>query len=306
MLISVIIPNYNHSKFLQTRFDSILNQTYQNIELIILDDASTDESVALISKIKNNYSKVSYFVVNRNNSGSTFKQWEKGIKLAKGELIWIAESDDFADLNFLQIAVDKFQKYSINLFFCNSWVVNGSNQIIGKELEGIHFTKDFLIDGYSFIQNHMILDNSIYNASSVVFKNPLLLNEKLYLRSDFKLCADHLFWITLIKDQKIYFSGEVFNFFRRLDSGVTNIVGKVNSINERIEVSKFLFSINSNFVYLKKRNSDLTYIVIGSSLSLKNKIHLLTEIKKMESFLNFVNILCRSYFVLIYNRIFLR
>ena len=96
--VSVIIPNYCHAKYLDQRIQSVLNQTYQNFEVIILDDCSPDggASKAVIEKYRNN-SHVSHIVYNENNSGSPFKQWKKGADMAQGELLWIAESDDYAD-----------------------------------------------------------------------------------------------------------------------------------------------------------------------------------------------------------------
>ncbi len=102
--VSVIVPNYNHESFLQQRIDSILNQTYQDFELILLDDASSDASISIIENYRYE-EKVSEIVLNTVNSGSPFKQWIKGIKLAKGEFIWIAESDDFAEPTFLETTV---------------------------------------------------------------------------------------------------------------------------------------------------------------------------------------------------------
>ena len=96
MKVSIIVPNYNHEKYLDERIQSILNQTYQDFEIIILDDCSTDNSKFVIEKFRNN-EHVSHIVYNEQNSGSTFKQWERGFELAKGELIWIAESDDSCD-----------------------------------------------------------------------------------------------------------------------------------------------------------------------------------------------------------------
>ena len=95
-LVSVIVPNYCHSMYLDERILSILNQTYNNFELIILDDCSPDNgaSKSVIEKYRDN-SHISQIIFNEKNSGSTFKQWEKGINLAKGEFIWIAESDDY-------------------------------------------------------------------------------------------------------------------------------------------------------------------------------------------------------------------
>lgn len=70
---SVIIPNYNHGRYLNQRISSVLNQTSQNFELILLDDASSDDSVDILMQFEK-HPKVSIFIINRRNSGSTFKQ----------------------------------------------------------------------------------------------------------------------------------------------------------------------------------------------------------------------------------------
>ena len=80
--VSVIVPNYNHAPYLKRRIDSILNQTYQDFELILLDDCSTDNSAEVLNEYASN-PKVSHVVINEINSGSTFKQWDKGFALAK-------------------------------------------------------------------------------------------------------------------------------------------------------------------------------------------------------------------------------
>ena len=98
--VSVIIPNYNHAPFLKERIDSVINQHYDNFEVIILDDCSKDNSREVIEQYRN-HPKVKHIVYNEANSGSTFIQWHKGFRLAEGEYIWIAESDDVADLDFL-------------------------------------------------------------------------------------------------------------------------------------------------------------------------------------------------------------
>ncbi|MDR1783951.1 MAG: glycosyltransferase, partial [Dysgonamonadaceae bacterium] len=98
--VSVILPNYNHARFLEQRIQSIVDQTFQEFELIILDDCSTDDSRGIIENYRDN-PKVSQIIYNEQNSGSTFKQWIKGINAAKGEYIWLAESDDWAENDFL-------------------------------------------------------------------------------------------------------------------------------------------------------------------------------------------------------------
>lgn len=95
MKVSVIIPNYCHARFLNRRIDSVLNQTYGDFEVIILDDCSSDNSRDIIETYRH-HPRVSHIVYNEKNSGSTFIQWDKGFELAQGEYIWIAESDDEA------------------------------------------------------------------------------------------------------------------------------------------------------------------------------------------------------------------
>src|SRR5436190_2458977 len=93
--VSVIVPNYNHAPFLERRIESVLRQTFQDYELLIMDDASTDSSPDIIAR----YGKLPKvrILLNDRNSGSPFHQWNKGVNEAKGDFIWIAESDDYAD-----------------------------------------------------------------------------------------------------------------------------------------------------------------------------------------------------------------
>ncbi|RYY07003.1 MAG: glycosyltransferase family 2 protein [Sphingobacteriaceae bacterium] len=131
-LISVIIPNYNHARFLNQRIDSILNQTYQNFEIIILDDCSTDESRSIIGSYKN-HPKVSHTIFNTINSGSTFIQWEKGINLSAGNYIWIAESDDYSSSDFLQSLVNLIdENVNVGLAYCGSETVDENGKKIGN------------------------------------------------------------------------------------------------------------------------------------------------------------------------------
>ena len=100
--VSVIIPNYNHAAYLDERIQSVLKQTYQNFELIILDDCSPDNGASrdVIEKYRDN-PHVCHIIYNEANSGFTFKQWHKGMELEKGELIRIAESDDACEKTLL-------------------------------------------------------------------------------------------------------------------------------------------------------------------------------------------------------------
>ena len=125
-LVSVIIPNYNHARFLDARIQSVLDQEYPNFEVIILDDNSIDNSLEIISKYKN-HSRVREILVNKENSGSPFIQWGKGIQLAKGHYIWIAESDDYCEKSFLIKLVDLCVRNDLAYAFCRSKTIGMNN-----------------------------------------------------------------------------------------------------------------------------------------------------------------------------------
>lgn len=173
-LVSVIIPNYNHARFLDERIQSVLNQTYQNFELIILDDKSTDNSVEIINNYKNN-PHVSQIAVNENNSGSTFKQWHKGFELAKGEIIWIAESDDSCDKELLETLVKLYTENNAVLVFCRSckYETDGRKSIF---LHQDYLLGDIIMSGREFVSDYMVQKNAVANASSAIFSRTIAMS----------------------------------------------------------------------------------------------------------------------------------
>src|SRR5215469_14819662 len=92
--VSIVVPNYNHARFLPQRLDSILGQTFQDFELILLDDSSTDDSRSILLEYGRRDPRVR-IEFNEVNSRNPFKQWNKGVGLAHGQYVWIAESDDY-------------------------------------------------------------------------------------------------------------------------------------------------------------------------------------------------------------------
>ena len=210
-LVSVILPNYNHAKYLDERIQSILNQTYQNFELILLDDKSTDNSVEIINKYKDN-PHVLHVVVNEENSGSTFKQWHKGFELAKGEIIWIAESDDSCDKSLLETLVRGYVDNNAVMAFCRSYIydIYGNKSIFPHQMV---FPWDIVMQGKSFISKYMIDRNTVANASSVIFNRNIAMNiDKQYMAM--RAAGDWLFWIELMEQGNVYFCTKELNYFR--------------------------------------------------------------------------------------------
>jgi glycosyltransferase involved in cell wall biosynthesis len=87
--VSVNIPSYNHTRPLRLRIKSVLRQTYQDLELILLDDCSTDEGRSILFEYPTDPRVRLEF--NEKNSGGASKRWNKGVRQARGQYIWIAE-----------------------------------------------------------------------------------------------------------------------------------------------------------------------------------------------------------------------
>jgi len=233
--VSVIIPNYNHAPFLRQRIDTVLNQTFQDFELIILDDCSTDNSKEVIESYAGN-PKISHIIFNSANSGSPFLQWEKGINLAKGKYVWIAESDDWCEPSLLQTLVEGIKKDDqCVISYCQMFYITEGNNI---KWQSNHRYLSEMIESKVFIQDYLAVKVSIYNASMAIFKR-----EKFkYVTSGFttfKFSGDHLFWIEIARHGKTHISGKVLNYFRKHDQDVSgkayksglNFVEELNIIN---------------------------------------------------------------------------
>lgn len=253
-LVSVIVPNYNHAPYLRQRFDSIFGQTFQDFEVIILDDCSTDNSREIIEEYRNK-PQVSHIVYNETNSGSPFKQWAKGFELAKGEYIWIAESDDWAELNFLETLIAHLNTdKSLSVAFCNSiWEYHNKSSI------GTLFSQSQLFNGFSFIKSYLCWDNAICNASSALFKKSIISNIQPDYQNFFG-SGDYLFWIYICEQGNVYFENNSLNHFRQHVNSTTEQNKKSAGIFlENLKIHDYL-QANGYMSFFRKHSSIASYI----------------------------------------------
>lgn len=215
--ISVIIPNYNHAGFLLQRIESVCKQTYPSFEVILLDDNSTDNSRDIIASFRE-HEKVSHIVYNDHNVGA-FRQWKRGIELAQGKYIWIAESDDVADPDFLTRLMQPFKNDdSLILSYCRSRLIDASGDDIGlhcwmNKLDSVRWKKDYIADAGLEVKKYLRYRNTICNASSVVFKKTPGIEELIPVDMDF--CGDWLFWKRFLEQKgKIAYTHKALSFFR--------------------------------------------------------------------------------------------
>ena len=218
--VSVIVPNYNHARFLRRRIDTILDQTYSDFELILLDDYSTDESRAILREYASDPRVRLEF--NEVNSGSTYRQWNKGVRLAEGKYVWIAESDDYADERFLERLIEIIERREkIAFAFCRSWRVTEDDRLKGFEdaylqshYQGPYrWDVDFCAEGQQEFQNNFLFINPVPNASAVVFR------KAEYERvggadESMILCGDWKLWAAMALAGRIAYVSAPLNYYR--------------------------------------------------------------------------------------------
>lgn len=224
--VSVIVPNYNHARYLRQRINSVLEQTYQDFEVILLDDCSTDDSQSILREYADDPRiRIEFNAV---NSGSTFKQWNKGVRLARGEYVWIAESDDYADPQLLEKLVSRLDaQETAVLCNCRSWRVSSDDEIVGfldaylVDLDSRRWTADFCADGPEECRKYLVRCNTLLNASSVLFRKEAYeraggADESLVYCSDWKLWAS-----MALSGGGIVYVGEPLNYCRVHDLNVS-------------------------------------------------------------------------------------
>lgn len=250
-LVSAIIPNYNHGPYLRQRLDTVLAQTYPHLELIILDDCSTDDSRSIIESYRD-HPRVSHIVFNEKNTGSPFKQWIKGIELASGSYIWIAESDDWCEPNFVSHVVEPLRRDERGVVsYCQSHLVSG-NHIEWQS----HYPKLLdCIEGTQFVNQFLFPSPAIFNASMAIWKKSCFPT----LSSDFlayRYSGDWLFWIELCSKGPVYVTGSVLNYFRKHTADMSS-----GAFRSGLNFVEALQIINSSFTggFINKKTYESSY-----------------------------------------------
>ncbi|MBB4035896.1 glycosyltransferase involved in cell wall biosynthesis [Dysgonomonas hofstadii] len=254
-LVSVIVPNYNHNHFLAQRLDSILNQTFQDFELIILDDCSTDNSRDIIEKYRTS-EKVSHVIYNEKNSGSPFLQWQKGLSLARGEYIWIAESDDYSDLIFLEKMIFLLKNnLSCNISYCCSHLIDENGNILPIDWDRNKQERYAVnvFDGKQFLKARMLFDNSIYNAGMAVFRKSAYKNIGNEF-TKYTFCGDWYFWNKICIQGTVIRYCDKLNYFRQHSDKVTP---RADSEGIKFIEGKYVFKDVMDMLSFSKLQNDI-------------------------------------------------
>ena len=224
-LISIIVPIYNVEKYIRRCIDSILNQTYNNLEIILVDDGSTDNCSQICDEYAQKDSRIR--VIHKENGGVSLAR-NVGIELSNGMWISFVDADDWLEENFVETLYEKAKERKADVVLC------GYNRIVGKNIEYINFKKDesefnseeYLINSLNPQTGFGFCHMKLFNKKTI---NNVRFNQKLQVGEDALFNEE----ISLNITKAIYIGKQLYNY----------------RVNEKSVVRKF----DANYVdkYLK-------------------------------------------------------
>lgn len=274
-LISIIVPIYNMEQYLEKCLESIVNQTYKNLEIILIDDGSTDNS----GKICDDYAKKDkrIRVIHKENGGVSSAR-NKGLDIVKGKYVIFFDSDDYIEFNMIESLYKNIQIDDYDVSICNYNIINGSNispNVILTDKK-IFNQKEFLQEVLSKQWNNGYLVNKLIKKSCI---NDIRFNE------DFFIMEDVTFLIEISKNvSKAYLDKDLYLY---------NYVQQKNSATHIFNEKKYSSMIKAQeqiIPYLDVCDKDtknaiildyLFYIMTYYCFCYKNKQKNLKEIKEL-------------------------
>jgi|GEM_PF-193329 len=246
--VSVIVPNYNYERYITSRLDSVVNQTIPVYELIVLDDSSTDRSVSVIRDYLAHCPVSATLVANQENSGSVFAQWTRGVDMARGDLVWIAEADDLADPEFLEHLISNFDDPEVVMAYSQSRMIDGEGNVTANDylsyvadIDKTRWTEAFVASGQDEVATAMFIKNAIPNVSAVVFRRDVLqatLRDCFDEITAYRNAGDWVAYLRLMEKGKVAFHPQSLNSHRRHRSSVTISGFNIRQLKEIIDVQR--------------------------------------------------------------------
>lgn len=182
-LVSIITPSYNAEKFISKTIDSVINQTYLNWEMIIVDDCSTDNTISIIKSICSQENRI-IFIENKKNVGAAETR-NIALKKAKGNFIAFLDSDDIWFHKKLENQINFMLEKSIPISFTSYQLINEKGQTLNKVINAV--------DSISYKE---YLKNTIIGMSTSMINTSLV---KPFRFENIRTRQDTMLWITLLK-----------------------------------------------------------------------------------------------------------
>ena len=200
--IAAAVPSCDYARFMPARLASVFAQSYPVHEVIVLDDASTDDSVAVAGRVAAEWGRTIRIVTNAQRSGSVFAQWLRAAETATAEWLWIAEADDGAEPAFLSALAAALARAPRAAFaFTDSRAMDEDGATLWADHKAYYgpgiLAADAVFEGAAFLRSHLAERNLILNASAVLWRRTDLL-------AALRRCGDDLQRLRVAGDWRVY------------------------------------------------------------------------------------------------------
>lgn len=239
-MVSIIVPIYNVAPYLPACLDSIIQQTYRDLEIILVDDGSTDGCAAIADKYKAQDERIR--VIHQANSGLSAAR-NAGLRVATGEYVWFVDSDDYIALDACEILAQKAMQDDDDVIIC-------SRQRFTEEgpLEDDILLNEHYLTGKEYINQHLT-NRFSHSACQKWCKRELLINHHIEFEPGrYEDC--YFSFRVMCVAQKVTVTSDILYFYRR--DRVTSIVASINPKD-----SDVLLTIERLEHWLTDRNDDL-------------------------------------------------
>lgn len=258
-LISVIIPAYNSEKYIERCVDSVKNQTYKKLEIIIINDGSTDNTGNLISDIAKSDSRIK--IINQDNHGVSYTR-NKGIDIAKGKYITFIDSDDYYEMDAIE------HLYYI-IISKNYDAVRGNYRLKkdSKVIETGVVEKQEVKDYLKLYNN--IFDNSLPSYTVLLLiKREFLTNNNIYFDEKISMMEDTIFYTNLFSKHPNAFLDDkiTYNYEYNQDSASKSSKYYERNLYNTIQVNKKIKSILKKNKYNENKLNSNSYNIISNYL----------------------------------------
>jgi glycosyltransferase involved in cell wall biosynthesis len=253
--ISVVVPNFNYADHMPQRLASIFLQTQPVKEVLVLDDCSSDNSLAVIPAIAAEWKRHIRLIPNETNSGSVFKQWRKAAETTAGEFLWIAEADDLSSARFLSEVVSLMRHDRLVKFaFCDSAAIDANGAPLWPSYKSYYSTvaadalsRTGTFEGPEFVQRFLSVKNLVLNVSAVVWRRQALLEAMTACEAElggFRMAGDWRLYLQSLSTSgaRVGYCSEPLNTHRRHAASVTHALNADKHLAEIADCHAYVVS----------------------------------------------------------------
>lgn len=233
-LILIVLPIYNVEKYLTKCIETVINQTYKNIEVILVDDGSTDSSSKICDEFKKKDGRIK--VIHKKNGGLSDAR-NIGLEIAKGKYVGFIDSDDYIEKNMFEILYNKIIKYDADVVKCE-YAYNNSNIANGT----LNIKEDKFIKKEEFeplFYDKFFVDMNVHNLWDQMFKKELIVDCLSYINTDITMGDDLEINIQLFKNiRNILFIPDVLYHYSYNCDSISNNSKIVNIKKKIVDITK--------------------------------------------------------------------